>query len=105
MQPLTGLAKYLASQKPTQAQSGGELAAQGRTIYLNGVAANMFRLAPPATAPEGEGNSAIPRLAGQHAAYLKSQLEAFRSLSRANEVMHANTEDMTTAKSKRWHPI
>jgi cytochrome c553 len=42
-----------------------------------------------------EGNSVIPRIAGQHADYLKKQLEAFRSTLRESDVMHANTKDMT----------
>jgi len=95
---IDGLAKYLSSQKPTQAQSGGELAAQGRTIYLNGVAANNVPACAACHGAKGEGNSAIPRLAGQHASYLKSQMEAFRSLTRANDVMHANTKDMTDSE-------
>jgi cytochrome c553 len=95
---IDGLAKYLASQKPTQAQSGGELSAQGKAIYLNGVAANNVPACAACHGAKGEGNSAIPRLAGQHAAYLTSQLEAFRSLSRANDVMHANTKDMTDSQ-------
>jgi hypothetical protein len=44
---------------------------------------------------QGEGNGEIPRLAGQHTDYLKTQLEDFRSLVRNNDVMHANTKDMT----------
>ena len=43
----------------------------------------------------GEGNSIIPRIAGQHGDYLKKQLEAFRSTLRESDVMHANTKDMT----------
>lgn len=95
---IDGLAKYLSSQKPTLAQSGGELATEGRSIYLNGVAANNVPACAACHGPKGEGNSVIPRLAGQHASYLKSQLEAFRSLSRANDVMHANTKDMTDSE-------
>jgi cytochrome c553 len=41
------------------------------------------------------GNGPIPRLAGQHQAYLALQLEAFSSMVRANEVMHENSKDLT----------
>jgi len=37
---------------------------------------------------KGEGNAALPRLAGQHTAYIKRQLEAFASNARANIIMH-----------------
>ena len=36
--------------------------------------------------------------AGQHGDYLKVQLENFRSLLRTNQVMHANTKDMTDSE-------
>jgi cytochrome c553 len=66
------LGKYYAMQTPTPPQSGGALA--------------------------GEGVSIMPRLAGQHADYLKKQLEAFRSTLRENDIMHANTKDMTDSQ-------
>ncbi|MGZ5922808.1 MAG: c-type cytochrome, partial [Rhizomicrobium sp.] len=43
----------------------------------------------------GEGMGEFPRLAGQHADYLKKQLEDFRALVRTNDIMHTNTKDMT----------
>jgi cytochrome c553 len=89
------LAKYYSSQAPTAPQSGGALAEQGRKIYENGAPADGV---PPCLAchgAHGEGSSIIPRIAGQHADYLKKQLEAFRSTLRESDVMHANTKDMT----------
>ena len=41
------------------------------------------------------GNSTIPRLAGQHRAYIERQLEAFASKARANEIMHENSKNLT----------
>jgi cytochrome c553 len=92
---IADVAKYLSSRKPTPSQEGGALAAEGRKIYSEGVDAHGI---PPCAACHGdhaEGNGEIPRLAGQHADYLKAQLEDFRSLLRNNDVMHANTKDMT----------
>ncbi len=92
---ITAIAKYLASRKPTPPQTGGTLAAEGKAIYVNGVDAQNI---PPCAAchgDHGEGDGEIPRLAGQHADYLKIQLEDFRSLLRNNEIMHANTKEMT----------
>ena len=92
---IADIAKYLSARKPTEPQKGGTLAAEGQKIYSDGVEAHNV---PPCAAchgDHGEGNGEIPRLAGQHADYLKTQLEDFRSLLRNNEVMHANTKDMT----------
>jgi cytochrome c553 len=92
---MSEIAKYLSSRRPTEPQKGGALAAEGQKIYNDGVDAHNV---PPCAAchgDHGEGNGEIPRLAGQHADYLKMQLEDFRSLVRNNEIMHANTKDMT----------
>jgi len=89
------LAKYYATQKPTMPQTGGALAAQGKAIFTDGVEAHGI---PPCAAchgDHGEGAKDVPRIAGQHGDYLKRQLEDFRSLLRENQVMHANTKDMT----------
>lgn len=91
----TEIAKYYAKQKPTPPQIGGALEAEGKTLFTDGDDANHI---PPCAAchgDHGEGTGEIPRIAGQHADYLKSQMEAFRSLLRQNEVMHVNTKDMT----------
>ena len=92
------IAKYYASQKPTPPQSGGSLAADGKAIYMNGVPSHNIPPCQACHGDHGEGAGAIPRLAGQHADYLKSQLENFRSLLRANDIMHANTKDMTDSE-------
>jgi cytochrome c553 len=89
------LAKYYGSQTPTAPQSGGALAEQGRKIYENGAPADGVPSCQACHGAHGEGNSIIPRIAGQHADYLKKQLEAFRSTLRESDVMHANTKDMT----------
>src|SRR5579872_3211908 len=92
---IAGVASYLAVQKPTEPQTGGTLAAEGKKIFMEGVEADHV---PPCAAchgDKGEGNGEFPRLAGQHADYLKKQMEDFRSLVRTNDIMHANTKDMT----------
>ena len=89
------VAKYLASQKPTDPQTGGTLAREGKDIFTNGVEAHNVPACAACHGDHGQGNSIIPRIAGQHADYLKSQLEDFRSLVRNNDIMHANTKEMT----------
>jgi cytochrome c553 len=92
---MTAIAKYLSSRKPTEPQRGGALAAEGQKIYNEGDDAHNIPACAACHGDHGQGNSEIPRLAGQHADYLKTQLEDFRSLVRNNDVMHANTQDMT----------
>ena len=92
------LGKYYAQQTPTPPQSGGELAAEGKKIYLNGAPAQSVPACVTCHGAHAEGSSIIPRLAGQHADYLKKQLEAFRSTLRDSDIMHANTKDMTDSQ-------
>ena len=92
------IAKYYASQKPTRPQPGGEGAAQGKAIFMNGVPAHNVPPCQACHGDHGQGAKEVPRIAGQHGDYLKSQLEAFRSLLRQNQIMHANTKDMTDSE-------
>jgi cytochrome c553 len=95
---IAALAKYYAGQKPQPPQSGGALAAEGKKIYMNGVANENIPSCQACHGANGEGKVVFPRLAGQHADYLKKQLEAFRSTLRENVAMHANTKDMTDSQ-------
>lgn len=92
------LAKYYASQPATLPQSGGALAAEGKRIFMEGVAAQHIPPCQACHGEHGEGNGTTPRIAGQHADYLMKQLEAFRSLLRDSDVMHANTKEMTDSQ-------
>jgi len=93
-----GLGKYYAAQAPTQPQSGGALAAEGKKIFMDGVDAQNIPACEACHGEHAEGMGAMPRLAGQHGDYLKKQLEQFRSTLRESEVMHANTKDMTDSQ-------
>jgi cytochrome c553 len=92
---IAALAKYYGGESPTAPQTGGALAGDGKKIYDNGAPADGVPPCQACHGAHGEGNSIIPRIAGQHADYLKKQLEAFRSTLRASDVMHANTANMT----------
>jgi cytochrome c553 len=95
---IAALAQYYASQTPTLPQKGGALAAQGAALFANGAPAQNM---PPCQSCHGEhaeGNGIFPRLAGQHADYLKKQLEAFRSSLRESDVMHVESKDMTDSQ-------
>ncbi len=96
---VAALAKYFAGQKPTPSQSGGALAVEGEKIFKNGLAAEKVPACRSCHGEHGEGGGDLfPRIAGQHADYLKMQLGLFRSMLRGNEVMHANTKNMTDSE-------
>ncbi|MGD0189816.1 MAG: c-type cytochrome [Rhizomicrobium sp.] len=92
------IAKYYSKQSPAQPQSGGSLAAEGKTIFMDGVEKDHVPPCQACHGDRGQGDGTTPRIAGQHRDYLVKQLEAFRSLLRTNEVMHANTKDMTDSE-------
>lgn len=66
----------------------------GRQIYENGIVAQNIPACQACHGPRGEGKGAIPRLAGQHADYLKTQMWVFSFQLRENDIMHPNTKNM-----------
>ena len=90
---LDALAKYFAAQPQTEAKPGN-LAAKGKTIYEKGIPAHDVVACQQCHGSKGEGHDAVPRLAGQHVEYLKSQLWNFRNRTRENTHMHPNTRLM-----------
>ncbi len=93
---IAGIADYYSSQKPVAGTPGNSPeAAAGAKIYTEGIAAESVPACKACHGDHAEGNSAIPRLAGQHRAYIEAQLEAFASNARANEVMHDNSKGLT----------
>lgn len=82
-----GLASYYASQKlkPAAAADKG-LAAQGQKIWRGGNAASGVPACAGCHGPAGAGlPSQYPRIAGQYAEYIATQLRAFREGGRAND--------------------
>ena len=73
------------------------LASVGQYIYQQG---NKFSGVPACATchgKQGAGSDSLPRLAGQHAAYLETQLKLFNKRERTNDnaVMHSVVEKMT----------
>lgn len=91
---LLDLAHYFASQPPSQATPAGSLAEQGRRLYQNGDG-QMVQACRGCHGPAGEGAGAAPRLNGQHAVYLRRQMENFSMLTRVNETMNPHARNMT----------
>jgi cytochrome c553 len=95
---IEALAHYYTNQKPTAPQTGGTLAEQGAAIFRNGVEAQAIPACQSCHGEHGEGAGIFPRLAGQHADYLRKQLDAFRSSLRESDVMHVESKDMTDSQ-------
>jgi cytochrome c553 len=93
---IDGIAAYYASQTPVAGEPGAspEIAA-GEKIFTEGIPSEGVPACMSCHGEKGEGNGPIPRLAGQHQAYLARQLEAFASMARANEIMHENSKGLT----------
>jgi len=78
------LATYFAGQKLERQRVEGkpERIAAGKAIFANGVADKSVPACASCHGPEGMGNPAFPRIAGQHVDYLFKQLNVFQ---RTNE--------------------
>jgi cytochrome c553 len=93
---IEGVAAYYSAQPPV----AGEPAASpgitaGAKIFADGIPAQSTPACSGCHGDKAAGNGPIPRLAGQHPAYLARQLEAFASKARANEIMHDNSKNLT----------
>ena len=95
---MAALGRFDGSRPPhKEAPKDAPLAAVGQYIYSQG---NRFSGVPACASchgPDGAGSNALPRLAGQHAAYLDNQLKQFNKRERNNDnaVMHTVVEKMT----------
>jgi cytochrome c553 len=95
---MLALGRYFEKQEVTpDPAKDSDLAAMGRYIYLHG---NKFTGVPACASchgPKALGTVQLPRLAGQHAAYLDNQLRQFHRRERTNDnaVMHAIVVKMT----------
>ena len=95
---MLALGQYFES-KPAapEAVKDADLAAVGRYIFNNG---NHFSGVPACASchgKEGLGTADLPRLAGQYASYIETQLMLFNQRERTNDnaVMHAIVSKMT----------
>ncbi len=94
------LAAGYAAKSPAAATSGKKDVAAGEAIFEKGVPTRGVLACASCHGPRGEGNAAIPRLAGQHDDYLVLQLQAYASNSRDNAVMHLIVKSLTPGEVK-----
>jgi cytochrome c553 len=88
------VAAYFAGQAPT-APSPGARAEEGRRIYEKGSAADNVIGCGQCHGAQGEGHGVTPRIAGQHADYLKAQLRLFNLKFREHILMNRNAKTMS----------
>jgi cytochrome c553 len=97
-----GLAAWFSSRKPAFRQpSDQDLANVGKYIFAKG---NSFAGVPACASCHGAnayGTQQLPRLAGQHPAYLESQLKDFGGRERTNDnaVMHSVASKLTALET------
>ncbi|HEX9183248.1 MAG TPA: c-type cytochrome [Burkholderiales bacterium] len=95
---MKALGAYFGRMKPkAQRVADPDLAAVGRYIYHKGNPFSGVASCESCHGAKGEGTVQLPRLAGQHAAYLQSQLKDFNTRERTNDnaVMHAIASKLT----------
>ncbi len=98
------LAAYFSKQKRTTGVvTDTKLAAQGQQIYDDGIVSSAVPACSGCHGEKGEGTDKFPRLAGQHTAYLITQMNNFKNSVRNNDarkVMRAITLRMTDQDMK-----
>jgi cytochrome c553 len=96
---IKGLAAYFSSQTPLRQPVEGSAAQvqAGKAIFETGVSAKNIPACATCHGPEGKGNGAFPRIAGQHADYLMKQLVVFQRTDERPEgsVMKVIAHDLT----------
>ena len=93
---VAALARYYGHQ-PLPAGRGGDPAmiGKGRALFLHGTPDHRIVPCASCHGDKAAGNGIIPRLAGQHAAYVLHQLEAIQTQTRKAPVMFGIVHDLT----------
>lgn len=98
-QDMADLAAYFAGQKGSTGMAKADLAKLGEKIYRGGNADTGLAACAGCHNPAGKGNApaGFPRVAGQHADYIKAQLQAFRAAGRNDTVADPAQKRMNDA--------
>jgi cytochrome c553 len=93
---IDAVAEYYASQYPApRTERDSTLERRGKRIYEGGIATQKVAACMACHGARGEGVADFPRLAGQRAPYIRSQLRAFREKLRSADVMNAVAGGLT----------
>lgn len=87
-QDMADLAAYYAEQTSGAGMAKPELVKKGEKVYRGGNAKTRLAACSGCHNPAGKGNApaGFPRLGGQHADYIRAQLQAFRAAGRNDTV-------------------
>lgn len=82
------IAAYFSNQKATAGETPEDAVEAGSKLYLGGDLQRGITACIACHGPRGDGSSlsGFPDISGQHSAYNKAQLEAFRSGQRSNSL-------------------
>ncbi|MGF1742555.1 cytochrome c4 [Vibrio profundum] len=87
-QDMADLAAYYSSLPAAEGSTPEDVVDKGRALYAGGDAEKGLTACIACHGPRGNGGelAGFPRIAGQHAEYIKLQLESYRNGSRANDM-------------------
>lgn len=97
------LATYFSGKKAASRRVGdAELAAVGKFIFTRGNSYSGVAACASCHGPEGHGTELLPRLAGQHPAYVEIQLKEFNKRVRNNDnaIMHMIASKLSELETK-----
>ncbi len=99
-QDMQNLAAWFSSQKVETGNADPSLVKAGEALYRGGDQASDTPACLACHGPDGAGNDPmkIPALAGQHAEYVVSQLQAFASGTRSSPMMNPIASRLTPAQ-------
>lgn len=86
-QDMADIAAYYSSQTITVGKANPDLVALGEKVYRGGNSESGVAACAGCHGPAGAGlpSAGFPALGGQHAGYIKAQLEAFRAAGRGDQ--------------------
>lgn len=95
---MVALGQFFEKQKvETEPAKDHDLAGMGKYIYLHGNKYSGLAACASCHGADAKGTASLPRLAGQYANYIETQLKQFHQRERTNDnaVMHAIVSKMT----------
>ncbi len=100
---IVALAEYFSGKKTAVRQPGDtDFAAVGKFIFQRGNPYSGVPACASCHGPNGHGTHRLPRLAGQHRAYIEVQLKEFSQRERTNDnaVMHTVAAKLTELETR-----
>lgn len=87
-QDIADLAAYFSSLPISSNTTPPEVVEKGRVLYSAGDASRSLTACIACHGPRGNGSelSGFPKISGQHADYIKAQLQKFRASTRSNDM-------------------